>query len=159
MKEGWLSLKHINRIFGADRDLRGVSTMRLEIHNKDQKKINQTTTLFCQHCSIVSSSAFFFSVSVHTEVEKQWSRKTWSWLKHVYDSDYTSHQDYTIYCWSNDITMRSKHIAGHALCKYSKQRMLYHIIIMKPNTLDVHIIMLLKKKKDELWFGQEYNDD
>lgn len=135
-RRGWLSLKHISGIFGADRDLRGVSTMRLEIHNKDQKKkkeINQTTTLFCEHCDIVSSSAFFyFSVSVHTEVKKQWSRKTWPWLKHVYDSDYTSHQDYTIYCWSNDITMCSKDIAGHALCKYSKQRALYHRIIMEP---------------------------
>lgn len=145
-RRGWLSLKHISRIFGADGDLRGVSTMRLEIHNKDLKKKKKNQSNYnvilstLQHCELFS--LFFLSMSVHTEVEKQWSRKTWSWLKHVYDSDYTSHQDYTIYCWSNDITVCSKDIAGHALCKYSKQRALYHRIIMKPNTLDLHIIML-----------------
>lgn len=43
--------------------------------------------------------------------------------------------------------MCSKDIAGHALCKYSKQRALYHRIIMKPNTLDLHIIMFFFSKK------------
>lgn len=74
---GRLLLVHINRIFQADRDLLAVSMMRLEIHNKDPQKKNQS----CYNL-IVGIAALQAAQhaphrspwSVHTEVNKKQKR-------------------------------------------------------------------------------------